>query len=125
MPGSAPVLLPNDFVVAAPCSFPNHPSRPDLERPSVSGERDGVASLRRGHSAPTPITGYEHALFGFQNSPIPPSPISAEPHGAYALNHYRAARIRRGAAASGNLEHRTDRKSTRLNSSHVSESRMT
>src|ERR1043166_2282505 len=107
MPGSAPVLLPNDFVVAAPCSFPNHPSRRDLERPSVSVERDGVAALRHGNSAPTPITGCEHALFGFENPPISRSPIRAEPHGPDALNHYRAARIRRGAAASGNLENGT------------------
>ena len=32
-------LLPDDFVVAPPCSFANHPARRRLERPSVSGER--------------------------------------------------------------------------------------
>src|SRR4026207_550127 len=49
--GHASRLLPNNFVVAPPCSFANHPSRCRLERPSISGER-GVVVSHGGRSTP-------------------------------------------------------------------------
>ena len=101
------VLLPNDFVVAQPRSFPNDPSRRGLERPSVTVERVGVAPLGRGNTAPTPVTRNEHALFRLERAPISRSPIGAEPHGPDVWNHDRAARIRRCPAAAWNLEHWT------------------
>src|SRR5687767_12161495 len=64
-------LLPDDFVVAAPGSFANHPSWRDLDGPSVSGKRSVVAALRRGHTTGAAITGDEHALLRFECAPGP------------------------------------------------------
>jgi len=63
--------------------------------------------LRRWDTAPTPVTGNEHALFGFERAPVSRSPISAEPHGPDVWYHCRAARIRSCAAASRGLKHWT------------------
>src|SRR5881392_1373647 len=64
-------LLPDNFEVAQPCSFANHPSRCRLECPSVSIERRIVASHGARHTTGAAISLDEHALSA---SSVPQSP---------------------------------------------------
>src|SRR5260370_8407171 len=70
MSDSTAALLPNDFVVASPCSFPNHPSRPGLERPPVSRDRCAVAPHRCRQTPCSAIGRDEHAFPRIERAPI-------------------------------------------------------
>src|SRR5262245_48632485 len=65
----ASLLLPNDFIVARPRSFPHHPTRRRLERPSVSSERTVITSHGRRYTAGAAIGCNQHAFLRVERPP--------------------------------------------------------
>src|ERR1700716_2566275 len=106
MSDSTAALLPNDFVVAAPCSFPNHPPRPGLERPPVSRNRCAATPHRCRQTPCSAIGRDEDAFVRIERAPISGLVVVAEINGSDVGNHYGTVRVREAFASARHHKHR-------------------
>src|SRR5882762_7056496 len=106
MSDSSAALVPNDFVVASPCSFPNHPSRPRLERPPISRDRCAVTPHRCRQTPCSAIGRDEHAFVRIERAPISGLVVVAEINGSDIGNYYGTVRVREASAPARHHKHR-------------------